>query len=498
MKIISKILILKKFQFFILILLAFYYNIISCTKAPNPTKVNSAQILAIVANDTVFVNDFLRRTEYNVRPPYCDDNQLYDKRVILNSIIAEKLFALEAGDQNEMRNSKKYQNYIQGIKEQAMREALLFDEVQSKIEVSQEEIDQSYLNSKKKVYTEGVFIPDFIDEKKVYKAVKKGMDFDVLSERFPGVSEKIEADVVWGKIDAVAQEAIFSDSVKRGTVLAPLPTERGYRLIKVKGWSEEIEMSSGQINLRKENIRAKLFDYYLLNNTQSYVKNFMKGRRIDFDRDSWGLVHNTLEACYIKIEDNDNKLIARESVEQLQKSESKSFLNVDGTVWTIGQFNDAILIHPLELDIKGITKENFPARLRAAIANLIVDDYLTKDAYKKDYDTKTQLVRKVKQWETFYNFSYQRDRILSKNDYNKPLTKNFIEVFDNYLTPYFDSLKVKYNDKIKFNPQALEKVEITKIPLIAYKTKGPYRSVVPVFPVVTNSIKTNYKHLQKN
>ena len=312
-----------------------------------------------------------------------------------------------------------------------MREALMFDEVQSKIEVSQEEIDQSYLNSKKKVYTEGVFIPDFIDEKKVYQAVKKGMDFDVLSERFPGVSEKIEADVVWGKIDAVAQEAIFSDSVKRGTVLAPLPAESGYRLIKVKGWSEEIEMSSGQINLRKENIRSKLFDYYLINNTHSYVKNFMKGRRIDFDRDSWKLVLKKLEPFYIGVKDSDNRLKARESVEQLLKSESKPFLYVDGTTWTIGQFNDAILIHPLELDIKGITKENFPARLRAAIASLIVDDYLTKDAYKKGYDTKNQVIRIVNQWETFHNFSYQRDRILSQNNYEKPLTKDFIEVFDN-------------------------------------------------------------------
>ena len=489
---------MKKRKLYNIILLVFLYNIISCNQTPAPKKVNPDKILAVVADDTLYVNDLIRRTEYNIRPPYCDDNTIFDKRIILNSMIAEKLFALEAGDHNEMRNSNKYKAYMQGIKEQAMREALMIDEVRSKIEISQEEIDQSYLNSKKTVHTEGVLIPDFIDDETVYQAVKKGMDFDALSKRFPGVSEKIEADVVWGKIDAVAQEAIFSDSVKKGTVLAPLLAKGGHRLIKIKGWSEEIEMSSGQINLRKENIRSKLFDYYLINNTHSYVKNFMKGRRIDFDRDSWKLVLKKLEPFYIGVKDSDNRLKARESVEQLLKSESKPFLYVDGTTWTIGQFNDAILIHPLELDIKGITKENFPARLRAAIASLIVDDYLTKDAYKKGYDTKNQVIRIVNQWETFHNFSYQRDRILSQNNYEKPLTKDFIEVFDNYLTPYFDSLKVKYNDKIKFNPQALEKVEITKIPLIAYKRKGPYRFVVPVFPVVTNSVKTNYKHLQKN
>ncbi|MBN1466415.1 hypothetical protein JXA02_11675, partial [candidate division KSB1 bacterium] len=61
----------------------------------------SEKILVEIGDKTISVAEFIRRAEYTVRPPYCRGVHNLDKKIILNSLIAEKLMSLEAGDANE-------------------------------------------------------------------------------------------------------------------------------------------------------------------------------------------------------------------------------------------------------------------------------------------------------------------------------------------------------------------------------------------------------------
>ena len=88
---------------------------------------------------------------------------------------------------------------------------------------------------------------------------------------------------------------------------------------------------------------------------------------------------------------------------------------------------------------------------------------------------------------------YQRDSVLMSKDFKGNIRKDYFDAFDNYLTPYFDSLKTKYDSKIKVNRVALDKIKLTSIQMFTRKSRGPYLNVIPPFPVVTNSAKINYK-----
>ncbi|NOX66174.1 MAG: hypothetical protein GXO85_10400 [Chlorobi bacterium] len=478
---------------FILFLIFITLLVFSCGKKEKK-KVDPKYIVAIIAKDTIFVNDIIKRSEYNVRPPYCDNNKMYDKRVILNSLIAEHLYAMET-DKNIFSQNKIYSARLQGMKEQFMREKLIQVDVVDKIKIQQKEIDQAYINSKKIISTEAVFIPKGFDPEVMYKAVQNGVSLNKLAELYPGVSKVVKKSVKWGSIDEEAQKAIFNSNVRKGTVIKPLSAKDGYRLIKVTGWVEEVEMSPGNINQQKESIKSKLMDYYIQNNYKEYAKKIMSGKRIDYFKEGWNKLVKLLQPLYLDNNDSTGQLHNKETAQLLSDNNNTVLMNVDGKNWTIGEFISAIKIHPLEISEQKLTSKTFPFKLQAAIASLITDTYLTNIAYNRGYDKSYAVNREVKQWDRYYKASYQRDKVLAEANYNDTLTINYFKAFEKYLNPYFEKLKRKYDSEIRYNPKALESIKLTNLQTLTYKEKGPYKEVVPPFPLITNSNKTNYKYL---
>ena len=480
---------LKSLLIFLLLILS-----ISCSKEEKEI-VDSKHIIAIVGEDSIFVNDIIKRSEYTVRPPYCDDDKMFDKGIILNSIIAEKLYSFEADENNVLVGNERYEARIKGIREQLMREKLIQVDVVSNIEIKQEEIDQAYFNSKKIVKTEAVFIPAGFDSDVMYSAALNGIPLSKLYELYPGVSKAVEKSVKWGMMDEAAQKAIFNDNVKKGTIIKPLPAEGGSRMIKVKGWVEEVEMSPGNINQQKENVKSKLMDFYIQKKYSEYAKDVMKRKRINFTKEGWDVLVDILKASYFEEGDTEKELRIEEINKMMTDNDKKPLMDIDGNKWTVGKLLEEIKVHPLELSQKNLTQENFPVYLQAAIASLITDTYLNEIAYSREYENSYSVSRAVKQWDQYYKSTYQRNVFLKENNFSDKLTINYMKAFVNHLNPYFEELKIKYNDIIEFNPQALEKLELTNLQTYSYKEKGPYKDVVPPFPLMTNSHRTNYKRL---
>ena len=116
----------------ILISAVIIINLIGCDSDTNSKEV----IIAKVNDKSISLNEFLRRAEYTIRPSYCKNNSNIDKQIILNSLIAEKLFSIEAEKNGFVINQNKdIQLYMQGRKEQAMRQILYNNEVTKKVKI---------------------------------------------------------------------------------------------------------------------------------------------------------------------------------------------------------------------------------------------------------------------------------------------------------------------------------------------------------------------------
>ena len=123
---------------YIIVLLAGLSLMISCGTPEQEEPEES--ILVEVGDVTISVSEFIRRAEYTIRPPYCKGSNNLDKKIVINSLIAEKMFALEATDTNFVVSSERVQLYLQGLKEQAMRQWLYAKAADEKVELDSTEV----------------------------------------------------------------------------------------------------------------------------------------------------------------------------------------------------------------------------------------------------------------------------------------------------------------------------------------------------------------------
>ena len=107
----------------LILLLGIIFMAVNCS-APHADK---ETLLVRVGEKTISKNEFIRRAEYTIRPAYCRRDNYIHRKIILNSLIAEKLLALEAGENLPILENKRFQAYMRGRKEQAMRQLLYHD-----------------------------------------------------------------------------------------------------------------------------------------------------------------------------------------------------------------------------------------------------------------------------------------------------------------------------------------------------------------------------------
>ena len=70
------------------------------------------EVLAKVGEKEITVSDFLKRSEYSPRPLYCKGNTNLDKRIILNSLIGEKLFSIDIDLDQIPKEVNKYLRFL--------------------------------------------------------------------------------------------------------------------------------------------------------------------------------------------------------------------------------------------------------------------------------------------------------------------------------------------------------------------------------------------------
>ena len=128
---------MKKYLVFIFCIGIF---VVQChKKQPEPNV-----IIARIADRSISRNEFIRRAEYTIRPVYCRGDNIIQKKIVLNSLIAEKLLALEQNQQNELMMNPRFQKYLTGRKEQAMRQWLYQKEIDEQIHLDSNEVKKVY------------------------------------------------------------------------------------------------------------------------------------------------------------------------------------------------------------------------------------------------------------------------------------------------------------------------------------------------------------------
>ena len=480
--------------------------IISLTMATSCSKKTVEQpeekILVRIGDDaTISVNEFIRRAEYVPRPAYCRRNTYLEKKIVLNSLIAEKLLALEAGPHNPLIENEQFRYFLQGRKEQAMRQWMHHQEATDKVVLDTTEIKNVYKFAGREVEISHVLLADSTLIQEALSDYQNPGVFESLTRRAAGGPIAPERVVKWEDKELPAvHQALFSGELKIGQVLPPIKvSDREYLMIKVDGWNDTMAMTEVQRQQRLTKVTEKLTSQHASAIWTNRVAALMQGKIMDFNEDTFEKLNQLFFNIYFH-DDKEQQSRFVEKIWGVERDETKksfymgedenflsqSFFTINGKVWTVEDFRRELLRHPLVFRERKMPSHEFPEQFRLAVADLVRDHFVTEEAYRQGYDKVNVVQRNLNMWRDRFLSLYQTQQYFALVGEKRSFSQNQMAVIEKTLNPYIDQLQEKYHKKVELDFDAFESIELTTIDLFVKQPEMPYKYVVPMFPVVTN------------
>ncbi len=479
----------------------------SCQK-----KIKKDEILAVVGDRVITTDEFIRRAEYTIRPPYCKMDYYLQKKIVFNSLIAEKLFALEAGEDNPLVKNPYFQDQIRGRKEQLMRETLFYKEAMNKVKADTSEIKNRYKVAGREYdiafFSVGPSAAQYALEQQMRGREEEA--FNDLYRQVAGIGPVPRRKVTWqGKEDPVIHQALFGEPLKKGQVLGPIKVdENQYLVIKVLGWIDRPVITDTASRQRWEDVTDEIKREKANAVWDGFVGNLMKGKKMVFREDAFKKMADFLLPMYFKTDQEEKEMLSSiywnneqpnlsPDTSGMNEKNEKNFLrmpffSLDGKTYTVDDFKSMMDTHPLVFRKKKMGRGEFPEQLKFAIADMIRDRFITEKAYDKGVDKNPYIDMYVNMWKDALVSFYQRSRILKSRGAQGDPQKEYMQHLNLYLNPYADSLFQKFSPEIKINIPNFEKIQLTRIDMVVRHDGVPYPDAVPTFPVLTTRNRMDY------
>ncbi len=208
------------------------------------------------------MDEFVRRAEYTIRPDYCQGQNYIHKKIVLNSLIAEKMLAMEAGSDNELSRNEEFQNYLRGRKEQAMRQWYYYQEAYNEVTPDTAEIKKEFAVAGRTYKISYFTLPLNNSQEKMRERLKHDATaFETVFKEIAGAENTLpQKEIGYDKPeDEQIYAQLFFNPVRQGQLIGPLETADGTQLVlRVDGWSDDLALSGQQIQERwrtvKENV----------------------------------------------------------------------------------------------------------------------------------------------------------------------------------------------------------------------------------------------------
>jgi len=245
-----------------LLLLPILFFCLDIISANNDSLVTKPKILiAKVADREITLDDFLSRSEYTIRPAYCKGNTNIDKKIVLNSLIAEKILSFQPEIRNKLLQNEMFTNLIQGRREQKMRALLSYYEGDKNVKIDTNEIKRAYSTAGRTYKVEYFNISDPVLAIRLNnKYSKKDSSFQKIYSNLSIRDSIRKKEVSWYSKDSrIIHQALFSKMLKKNQMIGPINIDDTTHLfIKIGGWDDKLAIKEQDITNRWNDVEEEL------------------------------------------------------------------------------------------------------------------------------------------------------------------------------------------------------------------------------------------------
>ena len=465
------------------LILIILLSIYGCTN-DNFYTINESEILAKIGDKIITINDFIKRSEYNVRPNYCNGNSIEAKQIILNSLIAEKLIAIN--DTTDLEES--HLQILQGRKEQKMREVFYNRDIYNKVKLDSIELQKVYVNSQKNFKISYITLPEKETLEEIKNSLKDSIfTFEEVVKNLYHVNEIPTRNINFKEhVNENTYRNFFSNEIQLGQIYGPIFVDDYYSLFRVDDWVEtrnisEIQRNNDLSNLKKsvKDLKAKI-DYRL------FVNSIMQGKNLRLHSENFDKLAINIDTEIGKLPMDKSEIEIRDISKN--KKYSKNMLlddiifNISDKDWTLRDLNNLIILDPINIK-RSQNKNNLKRKIKNLIIKKLETYYITQVAYDLVNQEKTI-------WTDYIKSSQVISNLINSSGEKFIGTDN--KFFNEILNPLFDSLIEEYSDIVKVNINYFTDINISSIDMHAFFKQQSHSLVVPLFPIITNRKEIEY------
>lgn len=479
----------------------FLLTFLACSKAPTPVK---EIVLARIGPKTISVNEFIKRSEYTIRPVWCKNDDYISKKIVLNSLIAEKLLAIEAGKDSVLLRNPGVENYLKGRKEQIMRNVY-----QNAHGIALATVDSQFVGK----------VASFALRRyrvNILGAASKEKALDlvallknprsVLSASLQANDSLKTMEITFQSplSDAIIKALYFKNHLK-GDLIGPVKLDgRRFVVLKIKGWTRHLMLSEQKSAQNFSDVMKRVSEIEGMDIYAAKISELMQGKSVHFNETVFKTVVNAIAPVYFRNEaklkkafnkkfwNKDNSKMSMDDLNGIfDRLSDKTFFKFSGKNWSVADFERAIQSHPLVFRNRKMPKQQFANQFRLAIVDLLRDKIITDEAYAEGLDKDPRVLREMDIWRDNLLALHQREKLLKKNpDAPEKSYAQVKKVFD----PFINQLRKKYSNKIFINTREFEKVKLSAIDMFAIRKQEAFPVVVPEFPQLTLHNALDYGH----
>jgi len=462
---------------------------LSCSKNPHIPK---ERVLVQIDDHIITEQEFIKRAEYTIRPAYCRQSNYIHKKIVLNSLIAEKLTAIEA-EKKQIESDQNFYLYLKGRKEQAMRQVNYNDNHFSKVILSDEEKKTAYHLAGRNVSVQYLNLPTRKMALSVMELIQDGESIDsIYNEVWGGQAPK--KNINWfDREDELIHQSIFHPNINKGDLVGPFAiNDSSFLIMLVEGWSDEISLSEkGQMD-RWNNVVEQLSEKKAKKSYLKWVRELMSGKEIVFNPDIFYTYVEQVSEYYFKVDSTKKDAISSTiwndydnapvfNYDKANKIDLNDILfTYKGSPWSINDFLTKLKSHPLVFRKRKMKRSEFPEQFKFAVADLLQDLEITNFCYAQNIDNHWIVKSHVKMWQDanlsnlyLSNRRMKNPGIIDQNEW--------LEL----MNPVIDSLQSNYSNQIMINMELFESILLTSTDMVVSQRGVPYSTVVPSFPIIT-------------
>ncbi len=376
-----------------------------------------APMVAKVGKTPIVVDEFIDRYEFTPQLQQTTDKER-NKRLFTMSLLGEKVL-VEQGYRNGLHKTEKFKSYAGQMEKEAIIEKLFEDEITSKIEVTQEELKQAFIKSKRTLELE---VLNFEKKEQAFRAQELIAAGNSLAQvrQILGTQDFISTDSVltlslkWGEAHPLIEDAAYG--LRLNEVSGPIEVQNKYfilKLINVKqdkfltetDFYQQIPSLQKMIRSRKS---SEMFDDFLFS--------IMKDKRLQVSHEVFNFVAGELEKIY-HVGENDTNLADTAPKDEtffrsgtLGDHLNDTFARFDdGSTWTIRDFIIKMTLGPFPLNYQ--SKDKFRKSLQLVIRRIAELESLAKKGRDQRLQKSFYVKYQTRMWSNAFIAQLMREQL---------------------------------------------------------------------------------------